>query len=132
MGILADVKEVADLIKKVGDMELYRKMIELQAEVIQLADRNSHLSQEVAELKAKVELRATMKFHDHFYWREGDPDPYCPRCFDVDRKAVHVIGPRAGSLPWTCPQCKFETRLNVTPSGPKFAITDEDPLGRGP
>ncbi|MDR3385492.1 MAG: hypothetical protein P4L92_00445 [Rudaea sp.] len=132
MGILADVREVADLVRKVGDMDLYRKMIDLQSEVIELADKNSQLTQTVNELTAKLALTETMKFHDHFYWRDVDPEPYCPRCFDVDRKAVHVIRPRAGSLPWKCPQCKFEVRLNAVPSGPKFAITDADPLGRGP
>lgn len=40
MGPLENIKEVADLIKKAGDIELYRKIAESEGEVIELTYAN--------------------------------------------------------------------------------------------
>ena len=38
MSIINNAKEIADLIKKIGDVELYRKIIELEGEIIELTN----------------------------------------------------------------------------------------------
>ena len=42
------------------------------------------------------DLLATEKeieFRKPFYYRKNDPVPYCARCWEVDKKLVHLDGP---------------------------------------
>ena len=34
MGIIDNAKEVADLIKKIGDVDLYKKIVDLQSQIV--------------------------------------------------------------------------------------------------
>jgi hypothetical protein len=110
MSLVGEFKEVAALVKKIGDADLYRKIVDLQGEVVDLAQKNMDLSQEVAKLKEQLALKGAMHFRNQFYWQEGDSEPFCPRCFEADHRAIHLLRPRAGSIPWKCPNCKYELR----------------------
>ncbi len=43
MGITDNAEEIADLIKKVGDIELYRKIVELEGEIVDLTRQKRSL-----------------------------------------------------------------------------------------
>jgi hypothetical protein len=46
MSIINNVKEIADLVQKAGDIELYRKIIELEGELIELTRSNRELEKQ--------------------------------------------------------------------------------------
>jgi hypothetical protein len=102
------VKEVADVIKKAGDIELYRKIIEAEGEIIELTRKNRHLEEEVQQLKEKLALRGAMQFKEPFYYQKGDQTPYCPACWETKQAAVHVtlIYDEPIETRWDCPHCK--------------------------
>ena len=108
MGLIENVKEVADVIKKAGDIELYRKIIEAEGEIIELTRKNRHLEEEVQELKKKLALRGAMRFKEPFYYQEGDQTPYCPACWETKQAVVHVtlIYNEPIETRWDCPHCK--------------------------
>jgi len=108
MGAIDNVKEVAKLVKDLGNMELYRQILDLQGEIMELTQENREMQNRVHELEKTLNQVKQMKFQPPFYYIEGDPVPHCPRCWEVDRRAVHFLEPvkvMAGTR-YDCPQCK--------------------------
>jgi DNA integrity scanning protein DisA with diadenylate cyclase activity len=109
MSILDNVKEVADLVKKVGDVELYRKIVELEGEVVELTRSKRALELKVEELEGLLSFSKKLMFKNHFYFAEGDEVPYCARCWELRKQAVHlfvepwsVAGQRLGGHRYSC------------------------------
>ncbi|HBA38453.1 MAG: hypothetical protein A2W73_07420 [Deltaproteobacteria bacterium RIFCSPLOWO2_12_55_13] len=50
MSIIDDVKSVAQLIQQIDNVELYRKILDLQGEVMGLVQENSELRKEISYL----------------------------------------------------------------------------------
>ena len=108
LGIIDNAKELADLIKKVGDVELYRKIVELEGEIIELTRQTRAQQEEIERLKSLLATKEKMVFRKPFYFLDGDPHPYCPKCWEVDKITVHLDGPAeviAGPR-YDCPNCK--------------------------
>jgi hypothetical protein len=79
MSIIDNAKEIADLVKKMGDIELYRKIVALEGEVIDLTREKRGLEEKLFELERSVELRRSLTFKEPFYFEENDTTPYCAR-----------------------------------------------------
>ena len=108
MGIIENVKEVADLVKKAGNIDLYRKIIELEGEIIELTHQKRSLGGQMEELKRLLNTKQQMVFNKPFYYQGDDPHPYCPKCWESDKEAIHLDGPQemmAGPR-YDCPNCK--------------------------
>jgi hypothetical protein len=108
MGIVENMKDAADLAKKVGDIELYRKIVHLEGEVIELTREKRQAEQKIEELESKLALTGEVFRERGFAYRVGDREACCSRCWDADRKLIHIVemfidkrGRVAG-----CPQCK--------------------------
>lgn len=108
MGIIDNAKELADLIKKAGDVDLYRKIVELEGEIVELTRKTRNQEEEIQKLKQLLATTEKMTFKKPFYFLEDDPYPHCPKCWEVEKVAVHVDGPLqvvAGPR-YDCPNCK--------------------------
>lgn len=108
MGVIDDVKEVGDLIKKYNDIELNRKIVNLEGEVLDLTRDKRRLESKVDELTAVVEMKQNLVHKPPFHWLEGDPTPYCSPCWENQKKAIHVIfeSDTDERMRWDCPSCK--------------------------
>jgi hypothetical protein len=108
MGAIENVKEVAKLVKDLGNTELYRQILDLQGEIMELTQANRGLQTRVRELEDTISQIGQMTFRSPFYYMGGDPVPHCPRCWEVDKRAVHYPAPRnTGVGPqYDCPECK--------------------------
>ena len=108
MSIVENVKEVADLAKKLGDVDLYRKIVELEQEVFDLTRQNRKQEEEIVRLNELVITKQKMIFRKPFYFIENDEYPYCPKCWEVDRVTVHLVGPMqlGPGRRYDCPNCK--------------------------
>lgn len=110
MGVVENMKEVADIIKKLGDIELNRKILTLETEVLDLTREKRRAEERAEELERTLNLRANLVFDPPFYWLEGDQTPFCPSCWEDRHKAVHVVlvfdNPPYARL--DCPVCKHE------------------------
>ncbi len=108
MSLIDNLKDVAEVVRKAGNIDLYRRITALEGEVIDVTRENRHLQLENEELKTKLSLRALMVFRSPFWYSEGDDVPNCPRCWESDQKAIHLQGPFrvvAGNR-FDCPECK--------------------------
>src|SRR4030095_16349621 len=90
MGIVENVKEVADLVQKVGNLDLSKRIIELEREIIELTHENWELKKDNKELGEMLQLKVKMNFKTPFWFMEGDSVPYCPKCYEGDQKLVHL------------------------------------------
>lgn len=108
MGVIESLKEIADLVKKFNDDELNRKIVDLEGEIVELTLQIGSLEEENEELKRTLSLIKKMRFKKPFYFQEDDPVPFCPRCWEKEKKPVHLIGPVkvATGLRYGCPNCK--------------------------
>ena len=107
MGAIDNVKEVARLVKDLGNMELYRQILDLQGEIMELTQANRELQAKVTELENTLTQVDQMEFRPPFYYTEGDEIPHCPRCWEVNRRAVHFPPPHrtVGGPLYNCPEC---------------------------
>lgn len=119
MGIIDTLKETVGLIQKVDNIDLYRRMVELQTEVYSVIEENR-------ALKEKLATREKLTFRRNCYWI-GDDGPFCSRCWDVDGKLVRLHLKTALRLPPECPSCNRVAREPERgPEEPGRAITDRD------
>lgn len=108
MGILDEMKEVGDLIKKAGDIELYRRIVKLEGEVTELTRDKRRGEEKIEELERALKFKGELTFTEPFYWLEGDKTPYCPVCWEDKHKAIHVHFHNSHNAIqyWDCPNCK--------------------------
>lgn len=71
MSIIDNAKEVADLIKAAENTEHYRKIVELEGEIIELTRQNRKLEETVEEQKSLLALKEKMIWKNPFYVIEG-------------------------------------------------------------
>jgi len=114
MGILDEMKEIGDLIKKAGDIELYRRINKLEGEVIDLTRDRRRAEEKVEELERALKFKQDLFFSAPFYWLGGDRVPYCPVCWEDKKKPIHVVYNHTNNSGewWDCNVCKtnFNTR----------------------
>ena len=93
--------EIAKLIKdsssSLGEAETKLKLAELISSLanlkMELADIKVNLiekDEEIRELKNKIEEKESLIFDGKFYLKEGDNIPFCPTCWESNKKAIHL------------------------------------------
>ena len=109
MGIIENAKEIVSIIQKLDDTELYKKIIELEGEIIELTRGKRQLEEQVAEIRRNQDIIKNLHFDSPFYVDEEGSELYCSRCIESDVRAIHVI--KTGSIAYGeyvyfCPQCE--------------------------
>ena len=100
MDIIGQAKEVADLVKKYNDIELYQKIVDLRDEIFQLREENLSLKEQLRESRMVDTIQPQLRRDGNVYWRTDErghkSGPFCMACWDGDRKLVNVITWEAG------------------------------------
>jgi hypothetical protein len=113
MGVIDEMRAVGDLVKKMGDVDLYRRIAKLEGEVIDLTRENRRLEQRAEELENALKFKETLTFDAPFYWLGKDSTPFCTACWEDRRKAAHLVLVYSG---------EGETRLNCPTCGHIYDI----------
>lgn len=104
MGIIENVKETVGLIQKIDNLDLYRRILNLQAEVMQLVEENT-------ELKRSLNLQQDLVFEKNAYWKRSQDSqkegPFCPQCWDSSRLLMRSLD--KGDRIYICPKCNTAT-----------------------
>jgi hypothetical protein len=74
------------------NVPLLQKILDLQQSSFALVEENHDLRVRVRDLEEALRRRESLTFREGYCWREGDPIPFCPKCFEGDGKAVHLQG----------------------------------------
>jgi regulator of replication initiation timing len=104
--------------KKKPDPEVLDRIAALQSQLLDAQSQLSELIEEISKLRqANEALRTEMKnlkeleFRQGLYWRKGegieDKGPFCPTCFDKDRKLIHLLPWGAEAKGFRCHVCNF-------------------------
>ena len=107
MGVIDTVRETVSLIQQVDNIEILRKMLALQTQVVELFEENR-------ALKEKLTVRDSLEFRDNTYWR-GSDGPFCSPCWDGKSLLVRLHSFKSGNV--HCPVCKSMP----TPKNPVIA-----------
>jgi hypothetical protein len=83
-------------------------MVDVRTALAEAQEEKASYEAQIAELKRMAQLGKEFKPAHGLYWTDGFP--YCPTCWDVDRKPVRLAGPvrngqtgRGDHNQWTCP-----------------------------
>lgn len=106
-------KEAYKAKKGLDEAFLIRSLSELQ---LALAEANKELlskDSRIRELELALKYQGDLVRKDQFFFQlneNGEPagDPFCPQCWESDRKAIHVITFESGMQ--RCPACKTTYR----------------------
>lgn len=119
MGIIDHAKDIAELIKKYNDAELYQKIIDLRDEIFELRRDNLELKEKNKILEEEKKINEKIIFKSPFYWLKGgerEDGPYCQKCFDENKKLIRLQDIKNGY--WECLVCKssFEDPSRKSPN----------------
>ena len=107
MSIISDAKELGGLIKKIGDIDLERRIVTLQGEIIDLTQTNNELITKNQELEKRLKQRDAMTYKAPVYYAANDPIPLCPVCWEGNEIMAHLSGPHNdnGYITYSCNVC---------------------------
>ncbi|MBI3178433.1 MAG: hypothetical protein HYZ27_02155 [Deltaproteobacteria bacterium] len=91
----------------------------LREAVLEIREQNAALKERGAGLEEALRLKPSLVRHRGVYWTKGDPDPWCPTCWEIDHRAIHLNRSdlMAGRL-CSCSRCQYSVSLDVV-SPPK-------------
>ena len=115
MGAVENIKEVADLVKKFNDIDLNRRILALENEVLDLSRDKRRAEERIEELERTLQLKGKLTFKEPFYWIEKDSAPYCAACWEDKHKAVHVVvfSENNNGVFLDCPVCAHRYTLRT-------------------
>lgn len=104
--IIENAKEIAGLIKKYNDQELYEKIVDLREQILELRNGNITSAKRIQELEESENIRKKLVWDPPYYWsnHNGQYGPYCQVCWDKDEKLVRLHD-RKNDF-WKCLVCK--------------------------
>lgn len=124
MSVIENMKEVAELAKKLGNIDLYTRILELRIEMNEINEEKLGLRLRVNELEEKARVQQQMTFRAPFWYRAGDDIPHCPGCFESHGRAIHLLSldHSTTSGRFKCPVCPFLYSLKSQASSPSPRI----------
>jgi hypothetical protein len=102
MGVIDTVKDVVLMVQKVDNIDLVKRILEMQQQVFTLVEENRDLKDKNRALQETLTTREQMVFRKNAYWK-GDDGPFCPQCFDAGGLAMRMLI-TPGFVP-QCPKC---------------------------
>ena len=102
-GAITAARHILDIGKNIEDqkiasainsavLEIQGKLLEAHQLIAEVQDENRNLKDEIRELKARQSLEANVSFDHGAYWYKNQDGkvtgPYCPSCWDLERKLV--------------------------------------------
>ena len=119
MWILDNAKEIANSVHEIKNLELYARVLDLNAGIMDLIEENRRLHNENDDLKKKFQLREKMDFRESLYFQDGDNTPFCPHCWEKNTVALHLfkVWSHEDSTRWRCYSCDFGHTEDHSPRG---------------
>lgn len=110
MGIIENAKDAVKLVQQIDNIELYRKILDLQAEAIELTERLKQKDEIISQLKDALDLKGKLVCKDSAYYITDEngkitDGPFCTKCFDVDHLKCRLV-PDNKEPQVICPNCK--------------------------
>ncbi|MCR5766186.1 MAG: hypothetical protein K6G09_09460 [Treponema sp.] len=108
MGLYEGIKDVANLVQKADNIELYKQLLDLSAQALDMQSKISELTNENKALKEQQDLSNRIERHKEPYITLKDDELhilYCSHCWDVNKKLIQGECDINGHF--YCPECKY-------------------------
>jgi len=91
-GTISLLKEARDSAKRSDDHDLKDKLSEVFDAVLELKEILGNLREENSGLRQQLQARAKLIWdrEEKLYFAEGDPDPFCPSCMDLNGRQIRL------------------------------------------
>lgn len=111
MGLYDGIKDVAKIIQKADNIELYQKLLDLSSQALELQNEILSLTSEINELKKKQDIESKICRHKELYLTLENEDSiiYCTHCWDYDKKLIQM---KTANGQYFCPHCKTDGVYN--------------------
>lgn len=114
MGAYEAIKDAVSMIQKTDNIELYRTILDVQKECLDLLEENRILKEQVRLLQDNKDIQERLLVKGHCYYmpkENGSLDgPFCTTCWDKDRKLIRMHVSDSGGFDLaTCHVCDFGT-----------------------
>lgn len=107
MGLYENIKDVANVLQKADNIELYSRLIDLSSQALDMQDELSKLRTENRDLKEKKRLEDKIVRHPELFITLKDEQQnivYCTHCWDAVKKLIQGHCDSIGQM--YCPECK--------------------------
>ena len=107
-------KDVLSVAQKADNIDLYRKLLDLSAQALEMQDEITQLKQENAELKKYKDIEAKIVRHDQPFISLAGEDSdvlYCATCWGMEKKLIQVKC-NCNNGEFKCPKCETEGVYN--------------------
>jgi hypothetical protein len=116
-GTIGLLKEARESAKRSDDHDLKDKLSEVFDSVLELKEVIGNLREENAGLRKRLDTRANLNWNSklRLYFAEGDPDPFCPSCLDLNGRQIRLFPHfwKSGLLSrYECKICKNDFTVN--------------------
>ena len=94
MSIIDNAKEIAALVKKYNDQDLYERIVALREEILALREENIALKESLKKAADDAAIANEIIRVGNSYYKRTDAKhehPFCLTCWDADRKLVSLI-----------------------------------------
>lgn len=96
---------------KMKIVELMESLVKAKSDLVGIKEQLIEKDNTINELKQQLSLKESIIFEEPFYWKklEGDAKdgPYCPKCYDVDKKLIRLINKNSSTAgSHQCYECK--------------------------
>lgn len=109
-GTIGLLKEARESAKRSDDHDLKDKLSEVFDSVLELKEVIGNLRDENAELRKRLDTRANLKWNSEqkLYFADGDPDPFCPACFELNGTQIRLqpVVDQSQLFRYDCKVCK--------------------------
>ena len=95
-------KDIIAWSKKAKDYKLTQITLELEHQTMDMYQENIDLKHKIEKMENDNDFSKNIQIKNGAYYYKDEPDPYCIRCWDVDKKKVHVFKTEYGT--WICPE----------------------------
>ena len=96
--VASSARNALEIAKKSGNTDLKAAISELYDDILDVKGRVLELDEENRVLRADLAKKGSITYSSElgYYFVAGDPNPYCPTCYDANEKLLHLTA----SEPW--------------------------------
>lgn len=108
MGLYDGLKDAAKVLQEAGKIEQYKEILAAQQKMMEMQETISELKSTNLDLEEKLKIKGDLKFRNNAYWIDGDNEPFCSRCWEADKKPIH-LHPDGNPAYYKCPNCNADS-----------------------
>jgi hypothetical protein len=122
MSVYETAKEALKLVDKAANLELYQKLVDLQAQAVEQSGQILEQAKTIEEKDKRIEqledaltMKGNMKCQHSAYWHINESGnildgPYCSKCWDIDHLLCRLVQaptfPSGAGHSWEWIQCQ--------------------------